>query len=174
MSQSELRLRNNAPEIKINDQFFSEIMTKSSNRLDEKEKLILDKQLQTSSSSGLSIENICWFVASLVCLYISDIFKVIVSDDRVLRTLLYASFLLILVNILIALYIIFYLTKVKKISSNKWNEYNPILIPVATGSFVIGSILLTISLWPVYNWLTAPLLFTIFMGFIVVIVNIPI
>ena len=59
------------------------------------EELLSDKELQTaptsvsstsaSSSSSLSFENICWFIASILTIYITDIFKVILFDERVNR-----------------------------------------------------------------------------------------
>lgn len=54
---------------------------------------------------------------------------------------MFVSFILIAINVLIAFYMIVWLTHVKKINSNKWNEVNPTLIPIATACFVSGSIM---------------------------------
>jgi hypothetical protein len=127
----------------------------------------LEKEIQTINSSGnLSIENFCWLAASIICVYFSDIFNVILKDQRIyryfkqpsfrhflwtslifrfflsyLRSLMMASFSLIGVNIFIAFYLIIWLTHVKKVDSSKWNESHPTLIPIATACFISGSIL---------------------------------
>ena len=50
-------------------------------------KQLIDKHQQTNSTSNhsLTIENICWFVLSIVSIYMSDIFRVIVYDPRINR-----------------------------------------------------------------------------------------
>ena len=135
MAESDLRFRNRANELDLKS-----LVSKLKN--DENDTLLNDKQQQTNSySSSLSFENACWFIGALTCLYISDILNVILSDERIHRSLMTISFALISVNILIALYMVIYLTKIKKILSNKWNEHNPILIPLATACFICGSLL---------------------------------
>ena len=51
------------------------------------------------------------------------------------------SFSLILVNISVAVYLVIWLSLIKKVDSYKWNDLHPNLIPIATGSFVVGSLL---------------------------------
>ncbi len=51
------------------------------------------------------------------------------------------AFSFILINVLIAAYLIVWLSFIKKVSSDKWNDLHPMLIPIATASFVIGSLL---------------------------------
>ncbi|RNA25638.1 transmembrane protein -like [Brachionus plicatilis] len=170
MHDSELRFRG-----EISTDILNSLVDKHDSKDQEKIKNLIHKQQQTSfQQSTLSLENICWLIASVLCLYYTNIVSVILWDEGINRSLLYAAILFISVNIFIGIYLIIYLSKIKDIPSSKWNEYNPYLIPVATGAFVSGSIIMLISLWPVYGWLTAPILFTIFMGFIVLIINIPI
>ena len=46
---------------------------------------LIDKHQQTASNSSLTFENACWFVLSIVCIYISDIFNVLMFDQRINR-----------------------------------------------------------------------------------------
>jgi hypothetical protein len=50
-------------------------------------KKLIDKHQQTNSASNhsLTIENICWFVLSIISIYVSDIFRVIIYDPRINR-----------------------------------------------------------------------------------------
>ena len=50
-------------------------------------KKLIDKHQQTNSSNNysLTIENICWFVLSIVSIYVSDIFRVLMYDSRINR-----------------------------------------------------------------------------------------
>ena len=43
------------------------------------------KQQQTATQTGLSLENAAWFTASILSIYFSDIFNVIIYDERVYR-----------------------------------------------------------------------------------------
>jgi uncharacterized membrane protein len=96
----------------------------------------------TSTSTPFTIENACWFLASIVCVYFSDIFNIILYDERIYRTLMLSSFSLIGVFILIAAYMVLWLSYVKKVNSDQWSDTtHPALIPVATACFVSGSIL---------------------------------
>jgi len=120
-----------------------------------------------------SVANICWLLAAVAVTYYSNILNVIFYNPNIYRGLAYVSLSLILSNVMIGLYLIIWVTHVKKISVDCWNDFCPSLIPIATAAFVIGFVTLMISIWPVYSWLSGPILFIILMGFITVIVNLP-
>lgn len=45
-----------------------------------------EKEIQTTeSSASLSIENVCWFVASILCIYFSDIINILIHDQKIYR-----------------------------------------------------------------------------------------
>lgn len=137
MEQSQIRFRNVYNSSELTEQVIS-----NENVLNEEEKKLSDKQQQTvNTSSSLSVENICWLIASIICAYYSDIINVILHDHRIYRSLMVTSFCLIGINVAIASYMIIWLTHVKKVSANQWNESNPVLIPIATACFISGSIL---------------------------------
>jgi hypothetical protein len=106
-----------------------------------------DKEQQTTivedqkKVSSFSLENVCWVVAAILTVYSSDILRVVLYSKNIHRQIMIVSFLMIGGNILIAVFLIFYATYVKKIDSSKWNEKYPTLIPIATGLFFAGSIL---------------------------------
>ena len=135
-----------------------------------------DKQQQTNespNSSTLSNENLCWLLASILCIYLSNIVNVVLSDERVYRSLLLIAFFFMASMVGLMAYMIIGLTYVRKIDPKYWNETNPVLIPLVTACFITASLLLIVSLWPVYTWITIPLLFTILMGLVVILINIP-
>ena len=106
-----------------------------------------DKEQQTTGvsdekkESSLSFENVCWVIAATLTVYTSDILRVIFYDKNIHRSMMIVSFVMIGGNVLIALFLIVYVTYIKNINSNKWNENYPTLVPIATGLFFAGSIL---------------------------------
>ena len=52
--------------------------------------------------------------------------------------LMVVGLILIAANALIATYLIIWVTRVNKVSSDLWNEQYPTLIPIATACFAIG------------------------------------
>lgn len=57
------------------------------------------------------------------------------------RKTAYLALVLIALNVFIGCFLILWLTHVKKVDPELWTEKYPSLIPIATGSFVFGSIL---------------------------------
>lgn len=112
-----------------------------------------DKQAQTqitsetleaeraASAFSLWFENACWLLASVACVYFTDIVNVVLYDQTIYRHIMLFAFFLIACNICIAFYLIVYVTCIRKINSNKWNDLYPGLIPIATACFISGSIL---------------------------------
>lgn len=49
--------------------------------------------------------------------------------------------LLVGVNVSIAVFLIVYLSFIKKVSSDEWERRYPALIPLATAAFVVGGIM---------------------------------
>lgn len=99
-----------------------------------------DKEQQTNPTQDM-LENIGWVLASGLAIYFSNIIDVILHDQTVYRTMLILALSLISVNVLIAGYLIVWVSMVNKVNSDKWNEIYPTLIPIATGSAALGSVL---------------------------------
>ncbi len=99
-----------------------------------------DRQ-KTEPTSHFTFENICWLSASGLAIYFSQIIDVLLYDQTIYRSLMHVAFLLILMNVCIAVYLIVWLTMVKKVEADQWGQVHPWLIPIATGCFVAGSFL---------------------------------
>ncbi|XP_046576893.1 transmembrane protein 128-like [Haliotis rubra] len=117
--------------------------------------------------SVFSIVNVLWLVAGVAVFYFSDVVMVIRYDPRVDRLWFNIGSVLMGINISIAMFLVVYLSQIKKISSDDWERHYPALIPIATAAFIFGGISLTVGLWPVWGLLTVPILFTMFMSFVV-------
>ena len=61
--------------------------SESGRLLFEHERKFVDKQQQTAPNSTLTAENIAWFLVSLISIYVSDIFNVLVNDHRINRSI---------------------------------------------------------------------------------------
>ncbi|KAK3581611.1 hypothetical protein CHS0354_003150 [Potamilus streckersoni] len=140
---------------------------------DKKEKFDKEHRKYRKIESPYSIQNILWLLASMATFYYSDFYLAVTYDPRVNRLLFKIGMLLMGVNISIAVFLIIWLSYVKKIDSDKWEKSYPAAIPIATASFVLGAVVLTVALWPVWGILTPVILFILFMGFIVFIAMLP-
>ncbi|KAL8585828.1 hypothetical protein ACOMHN_065178 [Nucella lapillus] len=119
--------------------------------------------------SAFSIQNILWMVASMAVFHFSEFHNVIRFDPRINRVWFNVGVSLIGVTLAIALFLIVWLSLVKKVHSEHWEKRHPAAIPVATASFIIGSLCLLKGLWPVWGLLTPFILVTLFMGIVVLI-----
>ncbi|XP_071090062.1 transmembrane protein 128-like [Haliotis cracherodii] len=119
--------------------------------------------------SVFSIMNILWLMAGVAVFYFSEIVLVIRYDPRVDRLWFNIGSVLMGINICIAMFLVVYLSYIKKISADDWERHYPALIPIATAAFIFGGICLSVGLWPVWGLLTVPILFTMFMSFVVFI-----
>lgn len=99
-----------------------------------------DKEQQTNPTQDM-LENIGWVLASGLAIYFSNIISVILYDQTIYRTTLLLALSLISVNVLIAGYLIGWVSLVNKVNADTWNEMYPTLIPIATGSAALGSVL---------------------------------
>ncbi|XP_045190761.2 transmembrane protein 128-like [Mercenaria mercenaria] len=123
--------------------------------------------------SAYSIQNICWLIASLGVFYYTDFYRAILYDQRINRLWFNIGALSVGANVSIAIFLIVYLSFIKKVSSDDWERKYPALIPIATAAFVVGGIFLTVGLWPVWGPFTPIILFVLFMGFVVTVAMLP-
>lgn len=151
---------------RVSEQVFQQLQ--STNDDHEKEKGKKHKR-----ESPFTVTNILWLLAAAATIYYLEFVTTALSDPRVYRVWFYTGVVLIGVNLTIALFLIFYLSFIKKVDSDDWDKRYPAAIPVATGSFCLGAFCVTIGLWPVWNILTPVFLFTLFMGFIVMVTMVP-
>ncbi|CAH1784582.1 unnamed protein product [Owenia fusiformis] len=131
------------------------------------------KLLKRKHGSAYSISNILWMVLALITFYMTDFYLTVLYDPSIRRTWLNFGVILIGVNLAIGAFLIVWLSWVKKIPSDDWETLYPAAIPIATGSFALGAVSLTIGLWPVWNIFTPVILFVQSMGVVVFIAMLP-
>jgi hypothetical protein len=71
------------------------------------------------------------------------------------------------INAIIFAYLAVWLRHILK-NEDKWELIAPAAIPTATLVGLTSFLLFSIALWPIWGFLTLPLLFTLFMAFVVV------
>ncbi|XP_071483388.1 transmembrane protein 128-like [Diadema antillarum] len=133
--------------------------------LEEKEKE------EAGPTSPYNFQTFFWILGTFTIFYFTDFIPSMLYDPQVKRTWLFVGFGFLAINVSIAIYLIVFCSWMRKI--NDWERHVPTAIPIATCSFVCGSLCLNIALWPVYGFLTPLMLFTIFMGFVVVVSLLP-
>ncbi|KAI0231453.1 hypothetical protein LSAT2_018151 [Lamellibrachia satsuma] len=132
-----------------------------------------DKVKKGKPQSPFTLTNILWLVAAAATLYYLEFVTTAFSDPRVHRVWFNVGVILISINITIALFLIIYLSFIKKVDSEEWETRYPAAIPIATGCFCFGALCVTVGLWPVWNLLTPVFLFILFMGFVVIVTMVP-
>ncbi|KAK6185792.1 hypothetical protein SNE40_007945 [Patella caerulea] len=120
--------------------------------------------------SAFSIQNILWLIASIAVFHYSDFYMVLRFNPNINRLWFNIGAILIAINVCVAIFLIGWLTYIKKVNSDQWEKQYPAAIPIATGCFVCGAICVNVGLWPVWGPLTPVILFTILMGIVVIIV----
>ncbi|XP_002709398.2 transmembrane protein 128 isoform X1 [Oryctolagus cuniculus] len=114
----------------------------------------------------LNLHSGFWILASIAVTYYVDFFKTLRENFHTSSWFLSGSALL-LVSLSIALYCIVYLEWYRGIE--EYDVRYPALIPITTAAFIAAGICFNIALWHVWSFLTPLLLFTQFMGVIMLI-----
>ena len=124
------------------------------------------------NKSTFSLHTIFWMVAAWMVFDYSDFPNVIVNDARIKSTFLKVGASLVSINLLVGVYLVVYLSYIR--GKKDWTSHtHPALIPLATLCFCVGMGLCTIALWPVWGFLTMPILFTLFMGLVMLATLLP-
>ncbi|XP_043304199.1 transmembrane protein 128 [Cervus canadensis] len=109
----------------------------------------------------LNIHSGFWILASIVVTYYVDFFQTVKENFHTSSWFLVGSALL-LVSVSIAFYCIVYLEWYHGIED--YDIKYPALIPITTATFIIAGICFNVALWHVWSFFTPLLLFTQFMG----------
>lgn len=134
----------------------------------------------SSSSSRLlwrhRVENFLWLASTAFIIYYGDFrsnfFSLLAHDPRVRRMPLLFGLACLMLDISIFLYLAIRLRTLNRIQE-KLDVLAPGAIPTATMVGLAAFILFSIALWPIWNILTVPMLFTLFMACIVVLPYFP-
>ncbi|XP_074129047.1 transmembrane protein 128 [Sminthopsis crassicaudata] len=114
----------------------------------------------------LNIHSAFWILASVVVTYYVEFFKTVKEHIQTSGWLLVGISLLIL-SLSIAFYCILYLEWYCGIRD--YDIKYPVLIPLTTATFILAGICFNIALWPVWTLFTPLILFTQFMGAIMLV-----
>ncbi|CAG5121465.1 unnamed protein product [Candidula unifasciata] len=151
---------------KLADHFADELETDLSNF----EKNIQEKDGQaTVRKSPFCLQNILWLGTAVAVFYFSDFVNVLVYDLRIQSAWFWIGVLSIGLHLCIAVFLVFWLTLWKNVSTDEWETRYPSAVPVATASLVLGIICLCVGLWPVWGFLTPVILLVLLMGTVVVV-----
>nr|XP_054765791.1 transmembrane protein 128-like [Lytechinus pictus] len=119
-----------------------------------------EEEAEAKASSPYNFQTVFWILSSIAIFKLTDFLPAILYNSAV--------------NRITALYLIVVCSWIRKI--NDWEKHCPCAIPIATCSVALGlygKIFLNIALWPVYGFLTPVFLFTLFMGFVVLVSLLP-
>lgn len=131
------------------------------------------KRKSKTSSSPYTIQNFFWLLLTGLVLYFTEFLSVILYDIRINRAWFNIGVVLVSVHITIGTYLVVFLSWVKKVPSDEWEQKHPLAVPVATFAFVTGGFCCMIGLWPVWGILTPFILFCLTLGGVVAIAMIP-
>lgn len=118
-----------------------------------------------------AVENTVWLAAAAFAMYYgdghSDFFSVLISNPRIMRRPFYVGLLCLAINTVIFLYLAVWLRHVIKTDAS-WDVIAPGAIPTATILGVGSFLMFVFALWPVWGFLTLPLLVTLFMSLVII------
>ncbi|XP_049645772.1 transmembrane protein 128 [Suncus etruscus] len=114
----------------------------------------------------LNIHSGFWILASIGVTYYVDFFKTVKDNIHSSSWILLGGALL-LVSLLTAFYCILYLEWYRGIQD--YDVKYPTLIPITTVTFIVAGICFNVAFWHVWSFFTPLLLFTQFMGVVMLI-----
>ena len=89
------------------------------------------------------------------------------------RSWLYAGIGCLGISFICFLYCVLWLSCIKKVKSDNWEDYNSFVIPIATVAIILGCGLICRGLWPVWSVLTFPIVGIQIYGFVIFVAMIP-
>uniref|UniRef100_A0A7N0ZZQ6 Transmembrane protein 128 n=1 Tax=Kalanchoe fedtschenkoi TaxID=63787 RepID=A0A7N0ZZQ6_KALFE len=115
-------------------------------------------------------ETVLWIASAAFIIYYGDrhsnFIYLLWHDDRIRRLPLYLGMVSVLVNVLIFFYTSVLAWSFK--AGEKVELLNPSTLPLVTLLGVVSFCLFAFSLWPIWSFLTIPLLFTLLMALVVI------
>lgn len=122
------------------------------------------------------MENVLWLASAAFIIYFGDrnsnFIYVLWKDERIKRIALYLGLLCTLLNLVIILFTTLFSWDLRRVDE-KLELLNPSTAPIITLLGLLSFCLLSFALWPIWSFLTLPLLFTLFMAFMVMLPYLP-
>ncbi|KAI3827338.1 hypothetical protein L1987_01411 [Smallanthus sonchifolius] len=118
------------------------------------------------------IENVLWIGSAVFIIYLGDwhsnLIYILVHDDRIKRTPLYLGLFGVSLNVAFFVYTSMLLWGIRK-SSERWELSSTDALPFVTSVGFVSFCLFCFALWPIWSFLTLPLVFTLFMACMVIL-----
>ncbi|KAF7208238.1 transmembrane protein 128 [Nothobranchius furzeri] len=111
--------------------------------------------------------SVFWIVASVVVTYYADFLRVLMENNDIKSWWFNVGLMLLGICLSLATFCIVYLEWVRGIQHYE-QEY-PAIPPITTAAFIAASCSFNIALWPVWSFFTPLILFTQFMGVVMLI-----
>ncbi|XP_061439949.1 transmembrane protein 128 [Rhineura floridana] len=115
----------------------------------------------------LNIHSAFWILASIATTYYVEFFKTVKEVIQQESWWFVLGSCLLVISLSVAFYCIIYLEWYCRIED--YDASYPALIPITTASFIAAAICFNVSLWPVWSFLTPLVLFTQFMGIVMLV-----
>ncbi|XP_041132177.1 transmembrane protein 128 isoform X2 [Polyodon spathula] len=115
----------------------------------------------------VNLHSVFWILASIGLTYYIDFFTVIKEDVQIKSWWFNIGSFFLLVSLALALFCIVYLEWFCGIGD--YDKEYPAIAPITTAAFIVASGSFNIALWPVWSFFTPVILFTQFMGVVMVI-----
>lgn len=120
-------------------------------------------------------ENVIWIVSAIFVVYFGDrrsnLIFLLWHDDRIRRLPLFLGMVGVVLNVGIFLYTSMFAWSVRRFDE-KWELASITALPLVTLLGIISFCLFSFALWPIWSFLTLPLLFTLFMACMVILPHI--
>ncbi|MCI4385357.1 hypothetical protein PGIGA_G00049500 [Pangasianodon gigas] len=111
--------------------------------------------------------SVFWILASIGLTYYIDFFRVILENEDIKSWWFNVGLVLLGVCLSLATFCIVYLEWFKGIQH--YDQEYPAIPPITTAAFIAASFSFNIALWPVWSFFTPVILFTQFMGVVMII-----
>ncbi|XP_043918536.1 transmembrane protein 128 isoform X2 [Protopterus annectens] len=126
-----------------------------------------DKKKNEKPLPRVNFHSVFWILVSAVVTYYTDFITVIKASEHVQSWWFLLGSCLLAISLMIAFYCIIYLECLCGVKD--YDSQYPALVPSATAAFIAAAICFNIALWSLWSFLTPLILFTQFMGMVMLI-----
>eukprot|EP00050_Salpingoeca_kvevrii_P020999 m.105085 g.105085 ORF g.105085 m.105085 type:complete len:357 (+) comp9130_c0_seq2:1015-2085(+) len=169
LSMSELRRRPGADLFRDDDEPETDVQVIQP--LTEKQrKLVKQLREEESKASGIDLSVVLWILASVWVVHTFDVVDAVLYDTRINRTWMKAGLALMAGAFAIALYCLVWLATIRKVPD--YERHAPWAVPASSVLGILGWIVLTITVWPLWGFLTLLVVPVVSMGALLTVVTI--
>ncbi|CAL8336461.1 unnamed protein product [Merluccius merluccius] len=125
------------------------------------------KEEEAKPLPRINRHSVFWIMASVAVTYYVDFLSVLMHDEHIKSWWFNVGLMLLGICLSLAAFCIVYLEWFKGIQH--YDQEYPAVPPITTAAFIAASCSLNIALWPVWSFFTPLILFTQFMGVVMLI-----